>query len=57
MLATNIRELGGKVIPTKMTMIPADKKGNKTVLEYISLQFDVNMEDDFFSQQNMKNLR
>ncbi|MCK6604730.1 MAG: outer membrane lipoprotein-sorting protein [Ignavibacteriaceae bacterium] len=57
MLATNIREMGGKVIPTKMTMIPADKKGNKTVLEYISLQFDVNMEDDFFSQQNMKNLR
>jgi len=55
--ASNIREIGGRTIPTKMTMIPVDKEGNQTILEFINAQFDTPLTDDFFSQQNMKRVR
>ena len=49
--------MGGRLIPTKMEMIPVDKKGQKTVLEYKSIEFDIPIADNFFSVQNMKRLR
>ena len=56
MNASNIQKMGGRLIPTKMEMIPVDKKGQKTVLEYKSIEFDIPIEDKFFSVQNMKRL-
>jgi len=56
MLATNIKMMGGKLLPSKMTLIPEEKKGQKTVLEYINMNFDINIEDNFFSIQNMKKI-
>jgi len=55
--AQNITTMGGKRIASKIEIIPADKPGNKTVLEYLSLQFDTPIRDDFFSTQNMKRLK
>lgn len=52
--ATDIKSMGGKMIPTKFTITPVDKKGQKTILEFKSIAFDIPLEDDFFSQQNMK---
>lgn len=54
--ASNIEAMGGRQLATYMEMIPADEPGNKTIVEYLSVEFDVNISDSFFSIQNMKNL-
>ena len=54
--AYNIKKMGDREIPTKMEIIPQDKKGNKTVLEIKSMIFNKAIDDVFFSQQNMKKL-
>lgn len=53
----DIKEMGGRLLPAKMEMIPVDKKGQKTVMEYKSIEFDVPIEDSFFTVQNMKRIR
>jgi len=57
MTGTNIKNVGDRMLPTKMEIIPADKPGNKTVLEYSSIVFDKPISDGFFSQQNMKKVK
>ncbi|MCT4580999.1 MAG: outer membrane lipoprotein-sorting protein [Flavobacteriales bacterium] len=57
MKASNIKEMGGKLLATKMEMIPEDKAGHKTILEYSKIQFDQPIEEQFFSVQNMKRLK
>lgn len=54
MLASDIKMLGGKLLPSRMEMMPADKKGNKTILIYSSLVFDKEISEEFFSTQNMQ---
>ena len=56
MNAYNIKKMGDREIPTKIEIIPQDKKGNKTVLEITSMIFNQTIDDSFFSQQNMKKL-
>lgn len=53
MIASDIKLLGGKLLPARLEMIPNEKKGNKTVLIYNALQFDKPIEDNFFTTQNM----
>lgn len=57
MHSSDIRMLGGRLLPGKMEMVPADKPGHKTVLLYSSLTFDIPMEDAFFTVQNMTRVR
>ncbi len=57
MTAGDIKVLGGKLLPGRMEMIPADKKGNKTILIYNSLLFDKEISEDYFSTQNMQRLK
>jgi len=52
-----IQEMGGRLLPTKMVLIPADEEGHKTIMEYISLEFDATFDTRFFSTQNMKRVR
>jgi len=49
--------MGGKMIASKMVIIPADKKGRKTIFEYISLDFKTPISDEFFTVQNMKKVK
>jgi len=53
MHCSDIKMLGGRLLPARMEMIPANKKGNKTIMTYQSLAFDTPLEDNFFSTQNM----
>jgi len=53
MIASDIKLLGGKLLPARLEMIPNEKKGNKTVLIYNALQFDKPIDDNFFTTQNM----
>jgi len=57
MLGQNIKELGGKIIPAKMVVIPAEEEGHKTIIEYKDLEFGTDINTSFFSVQNMKRVR
>jgi len=57
MVASDIKNIGGRELPSHLEMIPADKKGHKTVLDYQSLTFNSPIPDRFFSIQNMKHLQ
>jgi hypothetical protein len=57
MNASEIKMLGGKLLPSIVEMIPVDKPGNKTVMIYKQIAFDVPLDDSFFSTDNMKKLK
>ncbi|MBM3326414.1 MAG: outer membrane lipoprotein-sorting protein [Calditrichaeota bacterium] len=57
MVLSDIKMMGGRLLPTRFEMIPVDKPKQKTVLIYNSLIFDQPIEDGFFSEQNMKRVR
>lgn len=57
MTGSEIKNVGDRMLPTKMEIIPADKPGNKTILEYSNIVFDKPIDDGFFSQQNMKKVK
>lgn len=44
-------------LPSILTMVPEDEPGNKTVVEYVSLQFNQNLNDRLFTIQNMKSIQ
>ena len=44
-------------MPSIMEVIPEEEEGNKTIMEYLSIEFDIKVEDSFFSVQNMKRVR
>jgi outer membrane lipoprotein-sorting protein len=55
--ADRIRKIDDRVIPTRMEMAPADKKGHRTILEISEARFDRPIEKSFFSEQNLKRVR
>ena len=57
MVLSDIRTMGGRIIPTRLEMIPADEPQNKTVIEYFKMEFDLDLPQSFFSLQNMKRVR
>lgn len=55
--AYNLKKMSDRIIPTKIEMIPVDEEGKKTVLEFLELEFNIDIDDSFFSKQNMKKVR
>jgi len=53
----DIKKMGDRTIPTKFEMIPADEEGKKTVMQIIEVEYNINIDDNFFSKQNMKKVR
>lgn len=53
MHASDVKMMGGRLLPTRMEMVPADKPQNKTVIVYRSLVFDKPIPESFFTTQNM----
>lgn len=56
-VGSNEKRMGGRNILTRWEMIPVDKPGNKTIMEYTAIQFNYKIDEDFFSEQNMKRVR
>ncbi|RPA69481.1 outer membrane lipoprotein-sorting protein [Cyclobacteriaceae bacterium YHN15] len=56
-LASEIRKMDDREIPTLLEMIPADKPGQKTILRYASMLFNRPLEENFFTVQHMKDLK
>ena len=57
MLGLEVKELGGRLLPSRLEMIPADEEGKKTVVEQLDITFDQPIKESFFSIQNMKRVR
>ena len=53
----DVKELGGKLLPARLEVIPADEEGNKTIVEYLSMKFDAPIKEQFFSVQMLKRVR
>jgi outer membrane lipoprotein-sorting protein len=51
--ASDIKMLGGRLLPGRIEMTPADKPGNRTVMLYSALTFDTPLSDGLFTTQNM----
>jgi outer membrane lipoprotein-sorting protein len=52
-LFSEVRDFGGRLIPSVMEVIPQDKKDQKTVLRYIKAEFNVPIEENVFSLRNL----
>lgn len=57
MTGSDVKELGDRLLPTKMEMIPLEDEGNKTIIIYENLEFDIDLSERFFSIQNMKRVQ
>jgi outer membrane lipoprotein-sorting protein len=53
----DIKEMDGRMIPTRIELVPADEEGKMTVIEIKQIEFNKPINDSFFSQQNMKRVR
>jgi len=56
-LGMDIKKLGGRLIPTHWEMIPEDRPGEKTEFDYLDIKFNFDLNESFFSEQNMKRVR
>jgi outer membrane lipoprotein-sorting protein len=57
MQCSDIRTMGGRVMPAKMEMIPVEKKGQETIITYNNAVFNQPISVDFFTTQNMKKVK
>ena len=57
MSGKDIGELGGRILPRTMEVVPAEEEGHMTKIEYLNLSFEDPIKDAFFSIQNMKRVR
>jgi outer membrane lipoprotein-sorting protein len=57
LLGKNIKTMGGRTVTSLLEITPADEPGNRTTLEYKSIEFDKPIDDTFFSLRNLKNLK
>jgi outer membrane lipoprotein-sorting protein len=56
-IGKEIKMMDGRLIPTILELIPAEEENQKTIIEIREIQFNVPIEENFFSQQNMKRVR
>ena len=54
---SDIKTMDGRLIPTRIEMIPAEEEGQMTIVEIKETQFNAPIKESFFSQQNMKRIR
>jgi len=57
LLAFNPKMFGTRKLPSKIEYIPVEKKGQKTVIEYKTWDFDIEIPDNYFTSQYMKRLK
>lgn len=50
----NVRNLGGRVLPSRLRVVPADAPGERTVIDYLSLEFGVDLPESFFSVNRLR---
>ncbi|MGI9625992.1 MAG: outer membrane lipoprotein-sorting protein [Longimicrobiales bacterium] len=53
MTFTDFQQMGGRLVPTVMTVEPEDME-ERTVVTYLDLSFDIDLDEGFFSLRNLK---
>jgi outer membrane lipoprotein-sorting protein len=53
----DIKVMDGRTIPSRIELVPAEEPENKTLLEIQEIKFNIPVEENYFSQQNMKRVR
>ena len=54
MTFTDVKKMGGRLLPSKMTVIPYNKPNEFTEVTYMEISFDVELPESFFSLRNLK---
>jgi outer membrane lipoprotein-sorting protein len=54
---TDLKTFEGRLLPSTIELVPTETTGNKTILKILDMKFNINLGENFFSQQNMKNIR
>jgi outer membrane lipoprotein-sorting protein len=52
-----VRNLGGRRIPTRIVVTPLDKKGHRTEMRYIEMEFNADVPESTFSLQRLERNR
>jgi outer membrane lipoprotein-sorting protein len=56
-IASDIKSMDNRLIPTRFEIIPADKPANRTIVILNEIRFNVPIQESFFTQQNMKQVK
>ena len=51
---SDIKIMDGRTITSKIELSPKEEPDNKTVIEILEIKFNIPVEENYFSQQNMK---
>jgi outer membrane lipoprotein-sorting protein len=51
---SDIKRMGERLLPTVWEMVPLNKKGKKTIVNLIQIQFDLPLKDELFTLRNLK---
>lgn len=54
---SEVSEFGGRLVPAVMNMQPADKPGERTTIRYEELEFDIDVDQSFFSLRTLQSGR
>lgn len=57
MYGKEVRQFDDRRLPSIIEVVPADNPGQKTVVEYLDIEFNIPLEPSFFSIQNMKRIQ
>jgi len=55
MVFSDFEEMGGRVIPTTMHMVPLDDEDRYTEMRYTEMEFDIELDDSVFTLQSLQN--
>ncbi len=54
MILSDVKKMGGRLLPSSMKVIPYDKPGEFTEIIYLDIAFDMELPETFFSLRNLK---
>lgn len=57
MVFSNFQTMGGRLVPGELTMRPEDRPRERTTLRYADLEFDIGLDQSFFSLQRLRDGR
>ncbi len=57
MEASEVKQFDDRKLPAKLVMTPINKSGQQTIMDYRTMDFNVGLNESFFSQQNMKRIK
>lgn len=52
-----ITRFGDRDLPARITVEPADKDNERTILTYQEMEFDIDIDEDFFTRPNMQRIQ